>query len=106
MRNNIVRLGFLSLLLTTAPAAAQVAWTNHIDASMINDIVHKNGILYMATFGGLVLYDIDANRFEQFDNVDTGLPSNQLRCLVFDDDNNIYIGTGDFGVAKIRMSNG
>ena len=93
-------------LIFTAPAAAQVEWTNHIDASMINDIVHKDGILYMATFGGLVLYDVDANRFEQFDNVDAGLPSNRLRCLVFDDQDNIYIGTADFGVAKVRMSNG
>ena len=64
MRTNIVRLSFFSLLIVTAPAAAQVEWTNHIDASMINDIVHKDGILYLATFGGLVLYDVDANRFE------------------------------------------
>ena len=106
MRTNISRLGILSLLLNTTPAAAQVDWTNHIDASMINDIVHRDGVLYMTTFGGLVLYDVDANRFEQFDNVDTGMPSNQLRCLVFDDENNLYIGSADFGVAKMRMSNG
>ena len=107
MRINISR-GIAALLglVFAAPAVSQVKWTNHIDASMINDIVHRNGVLYMATFGGLVLYDIDENRFEQFDNVDTGMPSNRLRCLVFDDNNNIYIGTADFGVAKVRMSGG
>ncbi|HEU4928617.1 MAG TPA: T9SS type A sorting domain-containing protein [Candidatus Krumholzibacteria bacterium] len=93
-------------LLIAAPVAAQVDWNNHIDASMVNDMVYRDGILYLATFGGLVLYDVDLNRFEQFDNVDTGLPSNQLRCLVFDDEDNLYIGTADFGVAKVRMSNG
>jgi hypothetical protein len=75
MRTNISRgLGLALGLLVAAPAAAQVDWNNHIDASMINDIVYRDGVLYMATFGGLVLYDVDANRFEQFDNVDTGMP--------------------------------
>ena len=52
-----------------------------------------------------MLYDIDRDEFEQFDNVD-GLPSNQLRSLVFDDDNNLYMATADFGVAKMRFSGG
>jgi len=92
-------------LAVAAPAASQVEWTNHIDPSMVNEMVHRDGILYMATFGGLLLYDVARGEFEQFDNVD-GLPSNQLRCLVFDADDNLYIGMGDFGVAKMRFSGG
>ncbi len=93
------------VVLAGASVSAQVKWTNYIDASMINDIVHRDGVLYMATFGGLLLYDVDRGEFEQFDNVD-GLPSNQLRSLVFDDDDNLYIATADFGVAKMRFSGG
>ncbi|HXV12960.1 MAG TPA: two-component regulator propeller domain-containing protein, partial [Candidatus Krumholzibacteria bacterium] len=100
-------LAVLALLLSglSAPASAQLEWTNHIDASMVNDIVHKDGVLYMATFGGLLVYDVARGQFEQFDNVD-GLPSNALNCLVFDPDDNLYIGTADFGVAKVRISGG
>ncbi|MCI0452745.1 MAG: T9SS type A sorting domain-containing protein [Candidatus Latescibacteria bacterium] len=88
-----------------APAWAQLEWTNHIDASMVNDIVHKDGVLYMATFGGLLVYDVSRGQFEQFDNVD-GLPSNALNCLVFDAEDYLYIGTADFGIAKVRFSSG
>ncbi len=88
-----------------APASAQIEWTNHIDASMINEIVHKDGVLYMATFGGLLVYDVARAQFEQFDNVD-GLPSNAMQCLAFDAGDNLYIGTADFGVAKVRFSSG
>ncbi len=88
-----------------SPVIAQTKWHNDIDASMINDIVHRDGVLYMATFGGLLVYDIDRASFEQYANI-SGMPSNALRCLVFDTDNNLYIGTADFGIAKIRFSNG
>src|SRR5262245_55069198 len=88
-----------------APASAQVKWTNYIDTSMINEIVHKDGVLYMATFGGLVLYDVGRGEFEQFANINR-MPSNQLRCLAFDSEDNLYIGTADFGIAKVRFSGG
>jgi ligand-binding sensor domain-containing protein len=89
----------------SSPVRAQTKWTNYIDASMINDIVERDGVLYMATFGGLLLYDVARGEFEQFDNGD-GLPSNSLRCLVFEDDDDLYIGFADLGVAKMRFSGG
>ncbi len=87
------------------PAPAQVKWVNHLDTSMINEIVYKDGVLYMATFGGLVLYDVARGEFEQFANIPR-IPSNAMRCLAFDADDNLYIGTADFGVAKVRFSGG
>jgi ligand-binding sensor domain-containing protein len=80
-------------------------WSNHIDASMINEIVPRDGTLYVATFGGLLLYHPASATFEQYSN-DSGLPSNALQCLTFDDDGNIYAGTADIGVAKVRLSGG
>jgi outer membrane protein assembly factor BamB len=94
-------------LLTTsigAPARAD-KWTNHIDASMINEIVVRDQTLYIATFGGLLLYDIDDGTFVQYRN-DSGLPSNAIQCLVFNADGDIYAGTADVGMAKVRIANG
>ncbi len=85
--------------------APEITWRNHIDASMINEIVPRGDILYMATFGGLVLYDVNRGTFDQYDTV-SGLPSNSLTCLVFDADDNIYIGTDDIGIVKVRFSPG
>ncbi|HET6350084.1 MAG TPA: T9SS type A sorting domain-containing protein [Candidatus Krumholzibacteria bacterium] len=94
----------LAMFATAVPAHAQ-RWTNHIDASMINEIVLRNQTLYMATFGGLLLYDTATGTFEQYRN-DNGLPTNSLTCLVFGSGNDIYTGTADIGVAKIRLQNG
>ena len=95
-----------SLLVgAVTPAWAEVEWTNYLETSMINEIVYKDGVLYMATFGGLVLYDVARGEFEQFANV-PGMPSNALRCLTFDTDNNLYLGTSDFGITKVRLSGG
>lgn len=99
----LILVAVLSLCVTARARAAK--WENHVDASMINEIVPRGDVLYMATFGGLVLYDVGANRFEQYDNV-SGLPSNSLNCLAFDADGDIYIGTDNIGVAKVRISNG
>ena len=107
-RHAPLAVGALTLFAAGAvstPALAQAKWTNYIDASMINDIVERDGVLYMATFGGLLLYDVADGEFEQFNNVD-GLPSNSLRCLVFEDDGDLYIGSTDLGVAKVRFSGG
>jgi hypothetical protein len=94
-------------LIILAPGAgrAQFVWNNHIDVSAINEIVQRDDLLYMATFGGLVVYDPANGKFEQYDNSD-GLPSNSLTCLTFTPDGILYIGTEDIGVAKVRLSGG
>ena len=88
----------------SAPAAG-TSWHNHIDASMINEIVPRGNDLYVATYGGILVYDRSDGSFRQYTN-DTGLPSNSLRCLTFDANGDIYAGSADIGVAKVRMSNG
>jgi ligand-binding sensor domain-containing protein len=95
-----------AVVLVAAPDAARAGrWTNHIDASMIHEIVVRDQTLYIATFGGLLLYDIGGASFEQYRN-DGGLPSNALTCLVFNADGEIYAGTEDVGMAKVRVANG
>ena len=94
----------LAILCAAAPASAG-RWHNHIDASMINEIVPRGNDLYIATFGGILLYDRTQGTFTQYTN-DTGLPSNSLRCLTFDGNGDIYAGSTDIGIAKVRFSNG
>ncbi len=91
------------VLLAPSTGAAQFSWRNHIDASAINEVVSRDGRLYMATYGGLLVYDPARGTFQQFDNTD-GLPSNALTCLAFTPDGLLYIGTEDIGVAKVRLS--
>ena len=91
-------------ILAATPATAG-RWKNHVDASMINEIVPHGGDLYIATFGGLLVYNPAGGTFQQYTN-DGGLPSNALQCLTFDDHGDIYAGTADIGVAKVRLSNG
>lgn len=97
----------LAAVLAAAAAApvGAASWHNHIDASMINEIVVRGNELYVATYGGILVYDRSDGTFRQYTN-DTGLPSNSLRCLTFDANGDIYAGSADIGVAKVRLSNG
>jgi hypothetical protein len=98
----ILLAGALASLIPAA-GVAQLSWNNHIDASAINEVVLRDGRLYMATYGGLLVYDPALDSFQQFDNGD-GLPSNALTCLAFTPDGLLYVGTNDIGVAKLRLS--
>ena len=98
-------LAFAGAAILAATPATAGRWKNHLDASMINEIVPRGGDLYVATFGGLLIYNPAGGTFQQFTN-DGGLPSNALQCLTFDDHGDIYAGTADIGVAKVRLSNG
>jgi hypothetical protein len=62
-------------------ALGQSQWATHIDASQVNEIVERDGKLYCATGGGLLVYDPATDTFEQFTNVD-GLLSNAPSALV------------------------
>jgi hypothetical protein len=83
-------------------------WVSYVDPSLISEIVSRDGELYIASSGGLLVYDLtspgDAS-FEQFTNT-TGLPSNFLTCLTFDHLGNLYVGTENSGIARLEFSAG
>jgi len=93
------------LTATAAPGAAQSRWTNYLDSSVIREIVPRGGDLYMATNGGLVVYNTSTGSFESFGNLD-GLPSNDLSCLLIQPDGTMYIGFTNIGIAKVVRSGG
>ena len=96
---------FAGVVAPPDAAIADTRWQNFMDASLIRGMVHRNGELYMATNGGLLIYTLDTGEFDQIDNTD-GLPSNNLTCLLFDDGGNLWIGSVDVGVARVTLSPG
>jgi ligand-binding sensor domain-containing protein len=83
-------------------AFAKSRWENHVDASLIREIVYHDGELFMATVGGILVYTPDTGQFDQYQNT-RGLPSNALNCLVFDDAGDMWIGTQDVGIARVTL---
>lgn len=97
-------IGAVALLgATDAPAAGK--WKSYVDPSFISEVVHRDGDLYLATTGGLVIYDISAGTFDQYTNT-IGLPSNFLTCLLFDDRGRLWVGTERSGIARLIGSPG
>lgn len=97
------RLCLLVTLLTCGPGLAvaqQGTWINHVQPSFFSEIVLKNGELYIASGGGLLVYSLTDSTFEQYTNT-IGLPSNFLTCLAFDDGGSLYVGTDVAGIARL-----
>jgi ligand-binding sensor domain-containing protein len=90
----------LASLFLPGVSAGAGKWTSYVDPSLISDIVLRDGKLYMATTGGLVVYQISDETFEQFTNT-AGLPSNFLTCLMFDEAGRLWVGTEKSGVARL-----
>ena len=77
-------------------------WTNYLDSSLITEIVIYQDLFYIATHGGLLIYDPVDSSFKQYTTAD-GLPSNSLSSCVFDSSGDLYIGTEDAGVARVQF---
>ena len=94
----------LTLFVSGFPGVGDVdakpKWTSYVDPSLISEIVLHQGELYIASSGGLLIFDPATQSFEQFTNT-IGLPSNFLTALVFDNFGSIYVGTEDAGIARL-----
>ncbi|UCG50950.1 MAG: T9SS type A sorting domain-containing protein [Candidatus Latescibacterota bacterium] len=93
---------FLLVLANPGASGAEAKWVSHVDPSLMSEIVLWDGELYIASTGGLLIYNPSNSSFEQFTNT-IGLPSNFLTCLTFDSSGDIYVGTEDSGVARLRF---
>lgn len=90
----------LASLFLPGVSAGVGKWTSYVDPSLVSDIVVRDGKLYMATTGGLIVYQLSDETSEQFTNT-AGLPSNFLTCLMFDEAGRLWIGTEKSGVARL-----
>ncbi|HEX7880141.1 MAG TPA: two-component regulator propeller domain-containing protein [Candidatus Eisenbacteria bacterium] len=97
---------FLLLLLVfmagvSQPARAQ-QWTAYANPNDIKDITQINGDLWMATTGGALYYDFDANLFHQVTRRAAGGPLSQLLTSVAYDSVSglMFFGSEDLGVSQ------
>lgn len=100
---------FLLLTMTIAVTSEAVAqpgpWSNHVEPSYISEIIERDGELYIASRGGLLVFDPSDSTYQQFDKP-FGLPSNFLTSLAFASDGSLYVGTEDVGMAQLRFVSG
>lgn len=97
----------LSIIACSCPSTAGAAgdarrWSNYLDPSQVTEIVIRDGLFYLTTHGGILVYDPLQSSFEQYTTVD-GLPSNALSSCAFDGSGNLYVGTEDAGIARVRF---
>ena len=87
-------------------SGAQVGkWTSLVDPSMISDMMLKDGELYIASSGGLLIFDPADSTVDRFDNT-TGIPANFLTCMTFALDGGLWVGTNNAGLARLDQRGG
>lgn len=82
---------------------------NSISSDFVNDIVEdKNGDLWIATRQGLTKFDFDIEKFIHFDtdttNYGKSISDSWITTLLFDDEDNLWIGTESEGVNCISFN--
>lgn len=90
------------ILVQAGAALSGSRWENHVNASLIWEIIYRDGELFMATNGGILIYNPSSGQFEQFHNT-SGLPSSWLTSLRFDETGDLWVGTEDIGVLRVTL---
>lgn len=71
-------------------------------SEMIMDIrTAPNGYVYFATLSGLAFYN---GKRMQLVRTEPALPDNFIRCLYFDEDSTLWIGSNSAGVFQVRLN--
>jgi ligand-binding sensor domain-containing protein/signal transduction histidine kinase/DNA-binding response OmpR family regulator len=60
----------------------------------------KNGNIWIATLDGICMYDIERNKFANRITTEKGLSTNAVTSIVFDFENNLWVGTLDKGIDR------
>jgi hypothetical protein len=112
LKERVPKLGVLLCLLLFSSAFGSNAatnavgdWVTYVDPSLISGITYYEGELYMATSGGVLIYNVSDSTFYSITNT-SGLPSNLLTCLAFNKTGELYVGTSDAGMAKLVLHPG
>jgi hypothetical protein len=95
-------LALCACLFAGSASADAGRWINYLDPSQITEIVIRDDLFYLATQGGILVYDPFQSSFEHLTTTD-GLPSNAITSCAFDGFGDLYIGTEDAGIARVRF---
>ncbi|NQT64704.1 MAG: T9SS type A sorting domain-containing protein [FCB group bacterium] len=90
------------MVLITTGLFALKNWKVHTNTTHIFDVVEFENKLQIATWGGLVSYDLDNNSFGKTLTTIDGLANNDIRALDYlADSDQILIGTAGNGINRI-----
>ena len=70
---------------------------------VINEIVRIQDIVWAATDGGVLRYDVTKRSYTRFTRAD-GLSGNEVLSAVSDADGNLWFGTNGDGLSKFVVS--
>jgi ligand-binding sensor domain-containing protein len=90
----LIRIGLIAVVIGMAAGPLQAdirEWESITSFNDVKDMVIYNGDVWVASTGGLVRIDPDADTFETFTNVN-GLGMNEIYSLCVDDRNRLWVG--------------
>lgn len=101
------RLRLILLVLLTALSVnivhAEDIWQQFNSSNDINTMAWDrvdSDILWIGTNGGLIRYNVVTGGITLFNTVNSGLPSNRINTIAVADNNDIWVGTADRGLAR------
>ena len=98
-------LGFIVLVLATNLFAIK-NWNYYTNTTHIRDLKFFENKIYLATWGGLAIYDLTNNAFEKTYTTISNLEDNDLRCLeYYPIKNQLLIGTTNKGINRFSNDN-
>ncbi len=101
MRKKLI---ILMVLIATSLLALK-NWKVYTNTTHIFDVVETGNELYIATWGGLLNYDLNNNSFGETLTTINGLNSNDIRALDYlEGSNQILVGTAGNGIDRIGNS--
>lgn len=99
---------FLAALSVAEISNAQLPnsnWSAISSMATVNEIVRTEDIVWAATNGGVLRYDLTSRGYKRFTRVN-GLAGNQVLSAVADEEGNLWFGTNGHGLSKFIASSG
>lgn len=90
----------------SARAATRLFIRNHVHSDDARGLAAWNGTLAAATTGGVVLVAMPDGPSSKVLSAPGGLPSNRTLCAVASPSGDLWIGTADEGIARLRPDGG
>lgn len=81
------------------PTVAHPGWTNFSNAQKINDLARRDGLIWAASDGGLLVWQESTGGVEKFTS-EHGLAENQTTSVAIGMDGVIWVGTASAGVSR------
>ena len=102
MKNFLIII-MLIIMITTSLFALK-NWKVYTNTTHIFDIIETENELHIATWGGLLNYDLDNNSFGETLTTINGLDNNDIRTLDYlEGSNHILVGTAGNGINRISV---